>query len=60
MTGWYLLTNLQVNNFEKVEKILDSYTKRWTIEDFHKCYKTGCSIENYFFTHSSAPLPGLI
>jgi hypothetical protein len=44
-----LLTNLQINNFEEADKIVDSYTKRWTIEDFHKCYKTGCSIEKRQF-----------
>lgn len=49
MTGWYLLTNLQVNNFEQAEQVVESYTKRWTIEDFHKCYKTGCSIEKRQF-----------
>lgn len=44
-----MLTNLQINNFEEADKIVDSYTKRWTIEDFHKCYKTGCSIEKRQF-----------
>jgi Transposase DNA-binding/Transposase DDE domain len=49
MTGWYLLTNLPVKNFEQAEQIVEGYTKRWTIEDFHKCYKTGCSIEKRQF-----------
>ena len=49
MTGWYLLTNLPVKDFEQAEQVVENYTKRWTIEDFHKCYKTGCSIEKRQF-----------
>jgi hypothetical protein len=49
LTGWYLLTNLPVNDFEQAERAVESYTKRWIIEDFHKCYKTGCSIEKRQF-----------
>lgn len=49
MTGWYLLTNLSVESFEQAEQVVENYTKRWTIEDFHKCYKTGCSIEKRQF-----------
>lgn len=55
MTGWYLLTDLSVRNFEEAEQIVENYTKRWTIEDFHKCYKTGCSIEKRQFD-SRGPL----
>jgi len=49
MTGWYLLTNLPVNTFEQAQQVVERYTKRWNIEDFHKCYKTGCSIEKRQF-----------
>lgn len=49
ITEWYLLTNLPVDNFEEAEGVVEKYTKRWTIEDFHKCYKTGCSIEKRQF-----------
>ena len=49
ITEWYLLTNLPVNNFEEAEDVVENYSKRWTIEDFHKCYKTGCSIEKRQF-----------
>lgn len=55
ITEWYLLTNLSVNSFEQAEHVVESYTKRWTIEDFHKCYKTGCSIEKRQFD-SKGPL----
>ena len=49
ITEWYLQTNLSVNSFEQAEQVVENYTKRWTIEDFHKCYKTGCSIEKRQF-----------
>lgn len=49
LTGWYLLTNLPVESFEQAEHVVENYTKRWTIEDFHKCYKTGCSVEKRQF-----------
>jgi Transposase DDE domain len=46
---WFILTNLPVTTIEDAEKIIFFYSKRWTIEDFHKCYKTGCSIEKRQF-----------
>jgi hypothetical protein len=49
ITEWYLLTNLTLDNFQQAEAIIETYTRRWIIEDFHKCYKTGCSIEQRQF-----------
>jgi len=46
---WFLLTNLPVRNMKEAEQIGEIYSKRWTVEDFHKCYKTGCSIEKRQF-----------
>ena len=59
ITEWYLLTNLTVQSFEEAEQVVENYTKRWTIEDFHKCYKTGCSIEKRQFD-SRGPLVTVI
>jgi len=42
---WFLLTNRVIKDEKDAEKIAEFYSKRWTVEDFHKCYKTGCSIE---------------
>lgn len=47
---WFLLTNLNVIDIKEAENVLTIYSKRWTIEDFHKCYKTGCSIEERQFS----------
>lgn len=55
ITEWYLLTNVPVKSFEQAEQVVANYTKRWAIEDFHKCYKTGCSIEKRQFD-SKGPL----
>jgi hypothetical protein len=46
---WFLLTNTAITNENDAEKTGEFYSKRWTIEDFHKCYKTGCSIEKRQF-----------
>ena len=54
-TEWFLLTNLPlelpnviINKMPML--VIDSYTKRWrTVEDFHKCLKTGCAIEKRQF-----------
>jgi len=50
-TEWFLLTNLPMQQGkEMVIRSLDAYTKRWrTTEDFHKCLKTGCQIEQRQF-----------
>jgi len=49
LAEWFLLTNRLINNEKDAELIAEYYSKRWTIEDFHKCYKTGCSIEKRQF-----------
>lgn len=46
---WFLLSNLPISNSKEAEGVAEIYSKRWTVEDFHKCYKTGCSIEKRQF-----------
>jgi hypothetical protein len=48
LAEWFLLTNLSPDVYTP-EMIAELYSKRWVIEDFHKCYKTGCSIEKRQF-----------
>ena len=44
---WILLTTLHVKNTSVAEQMIDIYAHRWpTCEDYHKCLKTGCSIES--------------
>lgn len=42
---WMLVTNLPVADAEEVERVVDIYRARWTIEEFFKALKTGCSFE---------------
>jgi hypothetical protein len=42
---WILLTNEPIDTFEQVEQIVKDYEHRWLIEEFHKCWKTGCRLE---------------
>ena len=54
LAEWFLLTNRVINNEKDAELIAEYYSKRWTVEDFHKCYKTGCSIEKRQFNTREA------
>jgi len=42
---WVLLTTEPVATLEQVLKIVQYYSARWLIEEFHKAWKTGCRIE---------------
>jgi hypothetical protein len=54
-TEWAILTTQPVMNVEQAELILDVYTHRWrTCEDFHKCLKSGCSMEQRQFESAHA------
>ncbi|HEX8019457.1 transposase [Mucilaginibacter sp.] len=51
---WFLLTNCAIKHEKDAEQIPEIYSKRWTVEDCHKCYKTGCSIEKRQFDSRKA------
>ncbi len=54
-TEWAIYTNLPVSTIEQAIKVFDVYTHRWrTCEDFHKCLKTGCSMEKRQFDSPKA------
>jgi hypothetical protein len=42
---WLLLTSEPINSAEDLLRVVDWYRARWTIEEFFKALKTGCSIE---------------
>jgi len=42
---WVFITNLPINNFEDVCKVIKYYLCRWEIELFFKVLKSGCKIE---------------
>lgn len=42
---WHLVTNEPIRTPSDLEKIVDAYRARWTIEEFFKSLKTGCQFE---------------
>lgn len=42
---WVFITNLPINNFDEICKIIQYYLCRWEIELFFKVLKSGCKIE---------------
>lgn len=47
---WILLTRAPAKTFEQACERVDWYSRRWIIEEYHKCQKTGCNIEDLQFT----------
>lgn len=43
---WILITSLKVNSIEDALLVVQIYEQRWIIEEYHKCLKTGCRIED--------------
>jgi hypothetical protein len=43
---WILVTSLKVILAEDALRIVQIYEQRWIIEEYHKCLKTGCRIED--------------
>jgi len=45
--AWRLLTNYEVATAEDADRVIDAYATRWSIESFHKTWKTGaCNVED--------------
>ena len=42
---WHLLTTDHISSAEALERVVDIYRTRWTIEEYFKALKTGCSME---------------
>lgn len=44
---WMLLTTHPVTTFAQALKVIDGYTQRWRIEEFHRAWKSGvCNVED--------------
>ena len=59
---WILLTSEPVTTHEAAMEIAGWYGQRWTIEEYHKCLKTGCRVEERQLEHVErlAPLIGML
>src|SRR3954454_7636414 len=42
---WLLLTTRPVESLDQALEIIAWYARRWTVEEFHKVWKTGCRAE---------------
>jgi hypothetical protein len=42
---WLLLTSEPIHTREEVERVIENYRARWTIEEYFKAVKTGCAYE---------------
>jgi hypothetical protein len=42
---WILFTTVVVNDATDALRQVEWYATRWTIEEYHKCLKTGCAVE---------------
>jgi hypothetical protein len=42
---WVLLTSLECGAYEQARRVIQLYTCRWLIEEYHKALKTGAGIE---------------
>lgn len=42
---WILLTSVPTETVADAWERVEWYTCRWTVEDYHQCLKTGCSLE---------------
>jgi hypothetical protein len=56
---WFLITNHPVTTFEDAYEVVGWYEKRWVVEEYHKCMKTGMSIESYQFTDTDRLEPAI-
>jgi len=56
---WILLTNVAVETPEKAWERVDWYKRRWTLEEYHKALKSGCSIEDMQFTSEGSLQPAI-
>ena len=46
---WLLLTSEALHSLADAQRVVEWYKRRWTIEDFHKAWKTGCGAEERRF-----------
>jgi hypothetical protein len=59
---WVLLTSEAASTFDDCWRIIEWYEKRPLIEEYHKCLKTGCRVEERLYRSGErlAPVIGLL
>jgi hypothetical protein len=56
---WLLITNHPIASFDEAYEVVGWYERRWIIEEYHKCLKTGMSIESFQFTSTQRLEPAI-
>ncbi len=44
---WMLLTTEEVKTVEEAARVLDLYSRRWRIEEWHRVLKSGCKVQEH-------------
>jgi len=44
---WMLLTTEEVKTVDEAARIVDLYTRRWRIEEWHRVLKSGCKVQEH-------------
>jgi hypothetical protein len=44
---WYLLTTEKIESTEDAARIVEYYTRRWRIEEWHRVLKQGCKVQEH-------------
>jgi hypothetical protein len=59
---WVLMTSEAVHTFDDAWQTIERYERRPLIEEYHKCIKTGCRVEERQYQHADrlAPVIGLL
>ena len=59
---WLLLSSMPINSLEDALKAAEYYSLRWLIEEYHKCLKSGCKVEERQLQTADrlAPLIGML
>lgn len=42
---WLLITSLPVNTLSQIQRVVEYYTARWSIEVYFRTLKTGCQVD---------------
>jgi hypothetical protein len=43
---WVLLSSWPVGTARACRRVVRAYARRWLVEEYHKCLKTGCTVED--------------
>lgn len=57
--NWTLLTTEVIECFESAVEMIESYTVRWVIEEFHRVLKSGCKVEQMQFENVARLKPAV-